>query len=240
MRPFHNLGRVAKATLAVALAFLPLSEAGRAAGGAVLKDPGIQDGEKITYRTTTGDVVFTSVETTRIVERNGSSLYKISSKSDSEELEIVIRRDGMRPSSVRSLSKGKDGTIDRRTEIVEEAGSEDGSVKILDMQSLRHMLRGFPFSRGGSITLKAFTTTQAAFTMQARLEGVDKLTTLAGEFRSYRIEVSAGGMMGMIASKVHFWYSVDQPHFLVRYRGSAGLPGSPTRTVEIVDYSIQD
>jgi hypothetical protein len=234
------MNKLIKAALAVALAFLSLYGGGVAAGGGVLKDPGIPDGEKITYRTTTGDVVATSVETTRIVESNGSSFYKISSRSDSEELEIVIRRDGMRPSSVRSLSKGKDGTVERRTEIVEEAGSEDGSVKILDMQSLRHMLRGFPFSRGGSVTLKAFTTTQSAFTMQARLEGVDKLTTPAGEFRSYRIEVSAGGMMGMIASKVHFWYSVDQPHFLVRYRGSAGLPGSPTRTIEVIDYSSRD
>jgi hypothetical protein len=235
-----------RAAVVITLAFLPLSGVGRAAvGRGALKDPGIPDGEKITYRTTTGDVVVTSVETTRIVEKNGASFYKISSKSDSEEVEVMIRRGGMRPVSVRSLSKGKDGTIDRRTEIVEETGGEDGSVKIMDMQSLVYILRGFPFSKGGSIPLRTLGNTQGTFTMQAKLDGVDKLTTPAGEFKSYRIEISfgggmVGGMIGMVTPKIYFWYSFDPPHFMVRYRGAAGPPGSPARTVEVVDYHSQD
>ena len=48
------------------------------------------------------------------------------------------------------------------------------------------------------------------------------------------------GFWGAFLPKMKVWYSVTPPHYLVRYEGLAGPPGSPKRDIELLTYQVID
>ena len=216
-----------------------ISVGGISVADTILKDPNIPHGEEAVYRVTTGDEISSSTTTVRITEKDGIPVYEISSESDSLERVMLLSRESMNILFVHTISKSTDGIIDTKTELVENNLDNDSAakdtVKMMNMSSLNHALRGFPFEGGRAINLTGMGGSR--FIMYAKVVNREEVKTPAGEFNSYKIELGIRGGFGLVAPKTYLWFSVDKPHFLVKYIGSLGFPGTPKTTIEIMSYS---
>ncbi len=76
------------------------------------------------------------------------------------------------------------------------------------------------------------------FQMDARVRGTEVITTPAGTFSCYRVELSPRlmGPLKAMAPKMSLWCATESPHYWVRYQGPVGGPGSPQAIIELVRF----
>lgn len=76
------------------------------------------------------------------------------------------------------------------------------------------------------------------FHMDAKVKGTEIVTTPAGTFPCYRVELSPRliGPLKAMAPKLSLWCAVEPPHYWVRYQGPVGGPGSPQAIIELVKF----
>lgn len=79
-------------------------------------------------------------------------------------------------------------------------------------------------------------------TMQARVAKAETVTTPAGKFSCYRIELAPKilGALKMFAPKMTLWCREEAPYSWVRYEGPlGGSPGAPKAVIELMEWSHQ-
>lgn len=76
------------------------------------------------------------------------------------------------------------------------------------------------------------------FQMEAKVKGTEVITTPAGTFLCYRVELSPQlvGPLKAMAPKMSLWCATDLPHYWVRYQGPVGGPGSPQAIIELMKF----
>ena len=81
------------------------------------------------------------------------------------------------------------------------------------------------------------------FRMQAFVRGTEKVTTPAGTFSCYRIELifRLGALellplKSLLVPRLTLWCTIDPPHFWVRYQGPVGGPGSPQVMINLTRF----
>lgn len=76
------------------------------------------------------------------------------------------------------------------------------------------------------------------FRIRAQVRGMEQITTPAGTFSCYRVELSPRllGPLKMLAPKMFLWCQTEPPHRWVRYQGPVGGPGSPQAILEMVQF----
>ena len=76
------------------------------------------------------------------------------------------------------------------------------------------------------------------FKMDAKVKGMEVVTTPAGTFSCWRVDLAPRlvGPLKALAPKMALWCSTDSPHYWVRYQGPVGGPGSPTAIIELVKF----
>jgi len=74
--------------------------------------------------------------------------------------------------------------------------------------------------------------------MRAELAGTERITTPAGTFSCYRVNLAPRmfGPLSRLAPKMSLWCTKDLPHYWVRYQGPVGGPGSPQAIIELVEF----
>jgi len=78
--------------------------------------------------------------------------------------------------------------------------------------------------------------------MRAFVRGRETLTTPAGTFSCYRVELLPylGPLeifpLKTLVPKLTLWCALDPPHFWVRYQGPVGGPGSPQAIIELMSF----
>lgn len=112
--------------------------------------------------------------------------------------------------------------------------------QMLPDELLFHWARTLSFnnsSKSGGECLLMVSPTQRV-RMQAQLAGTEKITTPAGTFSCYRVDLAPKmlGPLKNLAPKMALWCTKDPPHFWVRYRGPVGGPGSPQAIIELVSF----
>ena len=223
--------------------------------GSVLSDPGIPDGEQIIWRWTSEDAdPILSTVTWRVKERNGRSVYEITTDSgEQKQGKYVIDKSDLRLvwlNIVEMTEKGKSEiTIDVRNnreclihdlegkrKDKEIDGCPDGYNGII----LPFSLRGYPFGRRREVELRITPPFQSGTPMwawrmwksYAKLLAEEKVTVPAGTFDCYKLEVAAsGGLIRKVTSEYYFWYTKEHPHYFVKYQDKDAK--SVTELIEI-------
>lgn len=205
-------------------------------------DPNIPDGETVTYTTTIGDKSFSVVEKVSIISDGERKLYEIISLSDSIDRELVLDKETMAIVSVHTLRKYPEVTLDSKLKVKDERPVlEDGEVKLADFAVMSYVFRGFPFTKLDELKIGFYGAEQKRkFSFKANNKEKETLTVNDKSIECYKLEFGLDGFWGTFFPKMNVWYSVDPPHYLVRYKGLVGPPGSPKRDMQLLNYTISD
>jgi|GEM_PF-2366485 len=208
---------------------------------AVLLDPDIPDGEKITYISNFEGKPANIVEQVRIKTEYGRKIYEITSRSEYEERIIRLSKDNLHVLYVHTIRKFPEGNIENEMRFIEKqdmdkSANPSDEVKVADFSVLRYMLRGFPFERQKALKLNTFgRQRETTYAINVKLIKKEKLKIGGKTSECYKLEIGIDGFWSGFIPKTYFWYSVEPPHYLVRLE-SWSVPGPSKRFIEILEY----
>jgi hypothetical protein len=205
-----------------------------------LIDPNIPHGETITYTSRTGDTLTTIVEDV-VIKRDGDrEIYKITSRSESLDRTVVLIKETMALLSVHTVRKYQGATLDSQLTVLdEEVQFKQDEVKLADFSVLMYVFRGFPFNKLKKLKIGRYGDKKSGkFAFNAKYKKIEKVKANQRTVECYKLELSMDGFWGTFFPKTNMWYSVVPPHYLVRYEGPSGPPGSPKREVELTSYDV--
>ena len=203
-------------------------------------DPNIPDGETITYTTTIGDKSFSVVEHVTIKNDGERKLYEIISLSDSIDRKLVLDKETMAIVSVHTIRKYSEVTLDSKLKVKDERPFVDGDeVKLADFAVMTYVFRGFPFTKRDNLKIGFYgEEQQRKFAFKANYKKKETVTVNEKSIECHKLEFGLDGFWGTFFPKMNVWYSVNPPHYLVRYKGLVGPPGSPKRDMQLLNYTI--
>lgn len=203
-------------------------------------DPDIPNGETITYTSRIGDKLLTVVEKV-VIEREGEKeLYKITSRSNPLDKTIVLEKDTMAIVSVHTVRKYQEVTLDSRLTVIDEkAHFSSDEVKLADFTTMNYLFRGFPFGKLEKLKIGYYGEEKKdKYPFNVTCKKREKIEVNGRTIECYKLELGMDGFWGSFFPKSNMWYSVESPHYLVRYKGQSGPPGSPRRVVDLVSYTV--
>jgi len=208
----------------------------------LFEDPQIPDGETITYTSRAGDKLTTVVENT-LIKRNGErELYEITSRSKNLDRTVELIKETMAILSVHTVRKYQEATLDSKFTVIDEKPhSDEDEVKMADFSALKYIARGFPFSKLEKLKIGFYgEERKKKYSFNLNCKKIEKVKVKEKTIECYKLETSMGGFGGTFFPKTKMWYSVDPPHYLVRYEGPSGPPGSPKRVIELATYTVTE
>ena len=227
---------------AVLLAVLPLLTPPHKAlcAGFSFADPRIPAGELATYECLKNGSTFIITEKVAVRSEAGRPYYAIESQSPELDAVIVIARDTMTVGSVSMHKKFADATIKSTlTMIDEKPNPEKDQVKLPHFIVLKYLLRGFPFSDPCKLKIGYYgDPANKKYSMSVSYKHTEEITVKGRAYACHKLEFGLDGVLGALMPEIELWYSAEPPHYLVRYAGVEGLPGSPKRIIELRDYEV--
>ena len=98
-------------------------------------------------------------------------------------------------------------------------------------------LRSLPFDQSHPIELHVLTNEPRLYDVSFEMRGRERIRTPAGEFECYKVELRPGlgvlSVFGFLVPKAFFWFTVDAPHYWVRYEGPENGRGTPQIVTEL-------
>ena len=205
-------------------------------------DPNIPNGETITYVSRVGDKVLTVVEKVVIKKEGEKELYEITSRSNPLDRTIVLEKDTMAIVSVHTVRKYQEVTLDSYLTVIDEKeqfGSD--KIKLADFTIMNYLFRGFPFGKLEKLKIGSYREEQKDdYPLNVTCKKREKIEINGRAVECYKLELGMDGFWGRFFPKTNMWYSVEPPHYLVRYKGQSGRPGSPKRVVELESYTVPE
>lgn len=230
----------------VQITFLVCSFAFKASGFVCAEtpfvDPQIPDGESTTYSSRVGDKLFTVTENVMIKRDGEKEIYKITSRSKHLDRTIRLVKDTMATLSVHTVRKFPEVTLDSQLMIIDEKlyfGKDE--IKLADFAIMTYIFRGFPFGKLDKLKIGFYGEgREEKYSFSAKYKKTEKVKINKSTIECHKLEFGMEGFWGTFLPKMKVWYSVDPPHYLVRYEGLAGPPGSPKRNMELVTYTVME
>jgi hypothetical protein len=205
-----------------------------------LIDPNIPHGETITSTSRTDDRSMTVVENVIIKKDGERELYEITSRSESLDRTLILAKENMSIVSVHTVRKFPEVTLDSKLNVMnEKAHFEKNEIKLADFAVMTYIFRGFPFGKDKTIKIRYYgEERKKKFSFSAKYKDIDNIETDQGTIACHKLEFGMDGFWGTFLPKMNVWYSVAPPHYLVRYNGLVGPPGSPKREMELLRYDV--
>jgi len=213
-----------------------------------LINPSFPEEESFTYvRKSDRGSEMVSVEM-RLVEPVGTSEsdrpaarphYEYRMQSDSKDMLVRLSADTLLVFYSEVRLKNTYSTV-RRTSEIEQQNKPvgPGELLICDGNGLDVSLRGFPWKEYDKADL-LFLNGSDKFKFGAKVDGRETLRLNGTAYECYKMQLSFGGFIGTFFPKSYFWYSVEEPHILVRAE-AAGMMGEDSYEIELVSYSASD
>jgi hypothetical protein len=203
-------------------------------------DPNIPNGETITYKSQVEDKLKTIVEKVVIKKDGDKELYEITSFSESMDMTILLEKKTMSVLSIHTVRKYEEVTLDLKLKVIgEKPQFEKDNIKIPNFSILQYVFRGFPFMKLKKLKIGFYgEERKGGFKVNAECKKIEKLKVNQKTIECYKVEFSMDSFWKIFFPKTTMWYSVDSPHYLVRYEGAGGPPGSPKKVMELVNYNV--
>ena len=206
-----------------------------------LVDPQIPDGEAAMYNSKIGDNQFT-VETRVQIKREGDKeFYEITSLSKRQDKIVQLDKKTMAIISVHTLRKYPDATLDSHLKVLSDKQTfKDGELKLADFNVLMYIMRGYPFGKQNSLKIGYYGEgNEKSYTMTLSYKGIEKVTIKDKTYECHKLDFGMSSFIGTFLPKLNLWYSAAPPHYLVKYEGPEGPPGTPKRTLEVLQYKSE-
>ena len=216
--------------------------AGFICGATPFEDPQIPDGETITYTSRVGDRLLTITENVVLKREGERELYEITSRSEPLDRTITLARVTMAIVSVHTVRKFQEVILDSRLTVIDEKPPiSDKEIKLADFAVMTYVFRGFPFEKLEEMKIGFYgEESKRKYTFSAHYKNREKVEVNQQTIECHKIEFGMDGFWGTFLPKMEVWYSVDPPHYLVRYEGLVGPPGTPKRDIRLVSYQVID
>jgi len=126
-----------------------------------------------------------------------------------------------------------------------KGASREGTVRwaqdVFADEFLFHWVRTLSFDEAPAGECTLLVSPNRRVRMRAFVKGQEEVTTPAGTFLCYRVELKPRGILRLplisrLMPEMTLWCTVAAPHFWVRYLGAIGGPGSPKAIIELVDF----
>ena len=208
--------------------------------GLCFLDPGIPHGETVTYESKSNGGVKTIKETAFVVSDGITQVYEIRSYSPTLDAVIKINKQNMSILSLHLIRKYPDATIDSTLTMVSQAeNSKEDEIKIPHFLVLKYLLRGFPFGERKKMKINYYGEERSKnFLMSAKYKKQESIKVKGKTINCYKLEFGLDGFWGTFLPELEFWYSVEPPHYLVKYEGVMGSPGAPESNVVLTEDDI--
>lgn len=125
-----------------------------------------------------------------------------------------------------------------------ETDNFDLETGMINGREIWILLRGFPYpgleGESGNIEFKILTDKPASYSIRIRYDGMEDVTTPAGTFSCYRLRMVPDlGILSWVgelfAPTIFLWFTVETPHYWIRYTGPESGPGTPEVNIEMVE-----
>jgi hypothetical protein len=213
---------------------------GEPAAGALafrFADPDIPDGEILRY-TCLKEGEAAPMEERVMVRRDGErELYEIRLHQAALDAVVYIERQTMQVLRINHTRRYRDATTRSTFELLHaEPNTAADEIKVPHFMAINYLLRGFPFGSLPKLKISYYSEeSKRRFQMSVRYNKRERLRAPAGEFDCHMLEFGLDGFWGTFLPSIKMWYAVEPPHYLVRYEGSMGMPGSSKSTIELVE-----
>lgn len=199
-----------------------------------LADPGMPDGEKMVYSSNMeGNRKIDITEEISVRTESGREIYEIISRSEFEDKKIKLLKASMAVLSIQSVRKFPDATLESSSDF---SLKKDGETRVSDFSALRYVLRGFPFKKAKLVKMNMFGRQgEQAYAVIIKLVKKEKIRVQAGAAECFKLELGMDGFWASFFPKMYAWYSVEPPHYLVKFESSA-IPQPGKRVIELKDY----
>jgi len=203
-----------------------------------LVDPQVPNGEVATYNSKIGGNQFTVETKVQIKKEGDREIYEITSLSKRQDKIIQLDKKTMAIISVHTLRKYPDATLDSHLNVVSDTQTfKDGEIKLADFNVLMYIMRGYPFGKRNSLKIGYYGEgNEKSYTMTLSYKGIEKVTIMDKTYECHKLDFGMSNFLGTFLPKLNLWYSAAPPHYLVKYEGPEGPPGTPKRTLEMVSY----
>lgn len=204
-------------------------------------DPGIPNNETITYRSTVDGTSETITEKVTVKYEGGKDIYEFYSSSPSLELTLRLERTTMAMLSARTMRTFSDeAAFDSNfTVLRQKENDREDEIKVPHFIGLRYLFRGYPFDKPRKIKINYYTETQKKqFPMSVKYKIRETIRVMGRSIDCHVLEFGLDGFWATFLTKQKLWYTVDPPHYMVRYQGPESFPGSPERIMELTDYKV--
>jgi len=211
-----------------------------AGAGFCFRDPAIPDGETITYRSESEGKTSTITEKIVVSGDSERRFYDITSLSPALDTYIRIDRRNMSVVLVHTVQKYPAATLDSLLRVVDEQPNDcDDQIKVPHFVVLTHLLRGFPFGAQPNLRISYYGgTTDKKFNLSLAYKGTDVIDAGGRRIKCHMLSFGLEGFWGTFLPHLKLWYSVEPPHYMVRYKGPEGPPGTPERLIELLEYRV--
>lgn len=205
-------------------------------GQSILSDPGIKSGETLTYHINIGEKTTKLKVTTDIKTIEGEKFYQMKSIDETEEVEFLFRKNDFLLTSIHVNQNLNNSQVERHVALKQDKKLNDNELGLLDFRGLMYVMRAIPFKNEKEILIHIYASDNN-FPMRIEYIGEENLVVNGISTNCYKLKLDIDGFWGKLFPKMYYWYSVAQPHYLVRSEGSSGGPGTPKRVVELVKIS---
>jgi hypothetical protein len=198
-----------------------LTWSGALAGGPVLTDPGIANGEQSVYASECGGIREKITETVSLQTVEGKEVYADTFRSAELDRYITVEKSTLRVLSTHTVRHGAEAEVET-IQIVREKKPKQKTdeVRISDFYGLRFLLRGYPFQNPRTIRINVLNG-QDEVTMVAKYAGEESLEVQGKTMECVKLELGFAGMVGIFLSDSQLWYQKAPPHALVSFQGNS-------------------
>lgn len=203
-------------------------------------DPAIPHGERITYRSESEGQTTIMEETIVQLREDGGLFYEVTSRSPALDTIIRIDRKDMTVFSVHTIQKYDTATLDSKLIIRDlQPNVSDDAITVPHFVALTHLLRGYPFESKKKLQISYYGgSAKNKFTLCVRYKNRERININDTEIECYKLEFGLDGFLSAVLPELELWYTVTPPHYLIRYKGPEGPPGTPVRLIELIDYQL--
>jgi Protein of unknown function (DUF3108) len=202
-------------------------------------EPAVQNGKKVIRFTEHGQGHITpysgevrwSLESVWTADNGLKPLdsEKIVSSISGERLNTERKHFDFNKGTVRVESQPKDGKSEVKTLSI--------PPDTLTVEGIAGILRYLPFSENMSFPAHLLSNDPRLYSVTFEVRGKERVKTQVGAFEAYKVEmvphVGALNIFRSFVPKTFFWFTVQPPHFWVRYEGLENGPGTPEIVMEL-------
>lgn len=211
---------------------------GHASSGFRFGDPLIPDQEQCMYESTSENKTMLVHETVRTIRRGGREYYEITSLSPVFDSRVTINRQTMSVVSVNTVQKHDNATLDSTLIVRDERpSSRPDAITVPHFVALTHLLRGYPFVSRRKLNISYYGGTEKnKFNLAVVYKKREYQRVNDRDIECHKLEFGLDGFLGSLLPELELWYAVAPPHYLVRYSGPEGPPGTPKREMRLLQY----